>query len=101
MNGEIKYAIIMDELTMSVLFLISYKDNDIDKYIYTAKIYSEVKKTEFVSNLLSRDANFTDKLYCYDRYCGWSISKIEYDRVKRLIETAPFKKEFESLAKYP
>lgn len=101
MNEEIKYAIIIDECMQVQAYLIAYKNNNLNNCEELFDLDSRISKTDFVNNIYNRDANFTDKIFRSDRYYGWSISKIDHEKIKKLIYLLPCKLEFENLAKYP
>lgn len=81
--------------------LISYKGNKIDNWVHFDKIDRRVMDTPFVNNVISRDVNFTDRIFNGDRYYGWSISKIDYERIQYLMKKLQDKLDFERMAKYP
>lgn len=101
MNGEIKHAVIIDEYMQVQAYLISYKNNNLNEWDEFLDLDARISKTDFVNNIYSRDANFTDKMFRSDRYYGWNISKTDYERIRRMISLLPYKLEFENLAKYP
>ncbi len=49
---------------------------------------------QFLSNIVQREMHFGNKIIRGDIYCGWSISKYEYDKLKEIIGLYPAYKRY-------
>ena len=43
----------------------------------------------FLNSIFEREVHFTNRVFNGMSYCGWTISKSEYDKVTRMIELYP------------
>jgi hypothetical protein len=91
-----KYYFAIDNSTQwfSILVEVDEKDN-----IISRNDYLEYMGGEFLSNITNREMNFTNKNISNNYYYGWSLSRLEYDRLKKIIDLAPYVLEFERLRK--
>ena len=49
---------------------------------------------DFIDNIIQRELHFGSKMFKGETFCGWSISKHEYDKLKEIIELYPAYKKY-------
>lgn len=49
---------------------------------------------EFLTNLMSKEHHFQNKIVNGNHYLGWTISVKEYDRLRKIIDLYPKHKEY-------
>lgn len=86
--------------THQIHFIPSLFSVDEHDCVSSLDIPNEITQTSFFQMVTSRDTNFESRQFSGSRetFSGWSLSKAEYDRLKRMTELVGFVREFERLS---
>lgn len=100
MQNNPKYAVLVDTGTQWFSYLVQYKDGGaIEHTELSARMESP-----FLSNLLDREPDLNLEMNLRgepsNSYYGWSVSKKDYMRLKKLIELHPIYLEYLRLGEY-
>lgn len=89
-------------LTTSSLYSTSFYIFSVDQHdcVSSTTVTSETLKSPFLLSITSREPNFHNRQFSgsMDSFYGWSLSKAEYDRLKRLVELEESYREFNRLS---
>lgn len=105
MNKE-KYYLIVESGFQWQVEAIEATENDKTKephyaYDYIIKKGIDVSRCDrcgFFEQIYSREMHFTNKLFSNNNHCyGWTISKKEFDTIKRIAELRPLVEEYNRL----
>lgn len=105
---KIKYFLIVENGCQWQSAVVSCIENDKTKYPHYAYDYlvEECYDLDFSikgkthDSICSRELHFGNKLFNVVGHCyGWTISKVEFDTLKRMVELKPYVDEYNKLSK--
>lgn len=86
-----KYYLIVDNGTQWFTKALALNDSDAVHEVFDIDIGI---KSPFMQSIFERETHFTNRLFIDNHYYGWTISKMEYDRLKKMVELYPKHKEY-------
>jgi hypothetical protein len=84
------YYLIHDNSVQWFTYIVEIDGNEIREMV---KLPHDVSG-EFLTNIVSRELHFTNKEFRGDTFCGWSISKHEFDKLSNIIQLYPHYKKY-------
>lgn len=104
--NALKYFLVVENGCQWQSAIIAAKDNDKTKSPHYAYDYINEQHYDldlniggkFCYNICGRELHFGNKFFANIGFCyGWTISKYEFDTLKRMIELKPFVDEYNRL----
>ena len=89
---KIKYYLLQDNSVQWFTKLISIDDHE-NSIIDFIDVPSKINGP-FLNSIFERELHFKSREFRNDYYCGWTISKIEAERINALVELYPKYQEY-------
>ncbi|MDP2692445.1 MAG: hypothetical protein Q8O88_02260 [bacterium] len=83
-----KYYLAVDNSTQWETVLIAVDDNNEDKISFFQHVDSGICGP-FIHSICSRELHFGDKKFYNKTYYGWTLSEVEFNKIKRMIDLYP------------
>lgn len=107
---NITHALLIDEDCQWLAYIVKFDQiklmeiNQVEEYL---ELPSQMdKENPFISNIYNRDINhyritLQPSINGINGFYGWSLSELDYNRIKRMITLWPSLQEYKNIVKYP